>query len=70
MVIKGEQKTYLTIIYPVVIELMLTQNEEVILIVIVCSNILFAKAVIANSPVTEFKFIIEELDCEINPVES
>jgi hypothetical protein len=49
---------------------MLTENVEVILIVIVYSKILFVKAVISNSPVTELKLIIEELESETVPVES
>jgi hypothetical protein len=46
----------------VVTELTLTWKEVVILIVIVSSNILFAKAVISNYPVAESKLIIEELE--------
>jgi hypothetical protein len=43
---------------------------EVILIVIVWSKILFVNAVISNSPVAEFKVIIEELKIGDVPVES
>ncbi len=49
---------------------MLAVNVEVILIVIVCSKILFVKAVISNSPVAELKLIIGELETGNVPVES
>ena len=49
---------------------MLTVNVEVILIVIVCSKILFVNEVISNSPVAEFKLITVELDSGVVPVES
>ena len=49
---------------------MLIENAEVILIVIVCSNILFVKAVISNYPVAESKLITEELVIGVVPVES
>jgi hypothetical protein len=48
----------------------LTEDVEVILIVIVCSKISFVNAVISNYPVTELKLIIEELEIAVNPVES
>jgi hypothetical protein len=48
---------------------MLTVNVEVILIVIVCSKILFVKEVISNSPVAEFILIIV-LESGIVPEES
>ena len=49
---------------------MLTEKVEVILIVIVYSKILFVKAVISNSPVTELKLIIVELETGVVPAES
>ena len=49
---------------------MLSVNVEVIFIVTVCSKILFVNTEISNSPVPEFKLIIEELEIGFVPDES